>query len=401
MDPFRILFPRGPFSMSGTLVAPIETGGTEFVPVPPDGQHRRIANMQQMIHRYLDDIVDSGTSLLGEYTHRLERQLGTRWGNRYGVATSSGTESLHFSLRIAGVGPGDEVIVPNMTFVSTAFAVNAAHAVPVFVDVEPGSWLISPEAIRRAITPRTKAIIPVHLYGQVADMDDIMALADEHGLAVIEDCAQAHDATYHGRPAGSFGDFGCFSMWVGKNIGGLDDGGFVIVRDEQNLVAMQRMHNLGRDRTVRYLHHCWGTRSRLSELNAAILDYQLSMLTHWNVQRRMIAKAYDRAFAQLPLQTPTVLPGREHVYYKYAVHTEHAAELESYLKDRGISTERIYPYLLSEQPAFADLPHRVEPTPVACANNSKLLCLPIYPELTYGEQQLVIAGVVSFFGNRV
>ncbi|PSL57918.1 dTDP-4-amino-4,6-dideoxygalactose transaminase [Saccharothrix carnea] len=384
--------------MTGTLIASTSTDETHL-PVPPDGQHRRIANMRHLIHRYLDQVIDSGTSLLGEYTRRLEQQLGERWGG-HAVATSSGTESLHFSLRIAGIGPGDEVIVPDMTFVSTAFAVNAAHATPVFVDVEPDTWLISPDAIRKAITPKTKAIIPVHLYGQVAEMDEIMAIAEEHGLVVIEDCAQAHDATYKGKPAGSFGDFGCFSMWVGKNVGGLDDGGFVIVKDEQNLQAMQRMHNLGRDRTIRYLHHSWGSRARLSELNAAILSHQITMLPEWNEQRRLIATTYDKAFAGLPLATPTVLPDREHVFYKYTVHTEHADALESHLKNRGISTERIYPYLLSEQPAFAHLPHRVEPTPVARANNAKLLCLPMYPELSYAEQQAVIAGVTSFFADH-
>jgi dTDP-4-amino-4,6-dideoxygalactose transaminase len=245
-----------------------------------------------------------------------------------------------------------------------------------------------------------RAIIPVHLYGQVAEMDEIMAIAEEHDLVVIEDCAQAHDARYKGKPAGSFGDFGCFSMWVGKNVGGLDDGGLVIVKEERNHQAMRRMHNLGRDRTTRYLHHSWGSRARLSELNAAIVAHQVTMLPEWNKQRRLIAAAYDKAFAGLPLATPKVLPDREHVFYKYIVHTDHAAKLELHLKNRGISTERIYPYLLSEQPAFADLPCRAEPTPVAKANNSKLLCLPMYPELSDEEQQSVIAGVISFFEHR-
>jgi dTDP-4-amino-4,6-dideoxygalactose transaminase len=368
------------------------------VVVAAEGHHRRLKGMRRVLHECLDQVIDSGTTLLGERTRRLEEQLGQRWGG-HAVATSSGTESLHFSLRAAGIGPGDEVIVPDMTFVATAFAVNATHAVPVFVDVEPGGWLISPEAIRRAVTPRTKAIIAVHLYGQVAEMDEILAIAEEHDLVVVEDCAQAHDATYHGRPAGSFADFACFSLWAGKNIGGVDDGGLVLVKDEKNLRAVRRMHNLGRDRGTRHPHHSWGSRARLSELNAAVLSHQLSMLPTWNEQRRLIADGYDKAFAGLPLRTPTVLPGREHVFYKYVVHTEHAAGLEAHLADRGITTERVYPFRLAEQPAFAGLPHRAEPTPVATANNPKLLALPIYPELVDEEQQAVIAGVASFFEN--
>ncbi|MFC3450787.1 DegT/DnrJ/EryC1/StrS family aminotransferase [Amycolatopsis speibonae] len=366
------------------------------IEVPAEGYHRRLADMRQLIHEYLDGVIDGGTTVMGDFTRQLEEQLGARWDCR-AVATSSGTESLHLSLRAAGVGKGDEVIVPDMTFVATAFAVAAVQATPVFVDVEPGSWLISPDAVRRAVTPRTKAIIAVHLYGQVADMGEILSIAEEHGLVVIEDCAQAHEATYDGKPAGTFGDFGCFSMWAGKNIGGLGDGGLVTVKAEKDLRALERAHNLGRDRDNRYVHHSWGSRARLSELDAAVLRHQLSMLPTWNEQRRVIADRYDKAFAGLPLVTPEVRPGREHVFYKYVVHTPNAAELATHLRSRGIQTERVYPFLLSEQPAFAGLPHRAEPTPVAHADNPKLLCLPLYPELLDRERQAVVDGVTSFF----
>ncbi|GAB3462941.1 DegT/DnrJ/EryC1/StrS family aminotransferase [Actinophytocola sediminis] len=354
--------------------------------------------MRHVLHDLLDDVLDSGTTSLGECTRRLEEQLGRRWGG-HAVATSSGTDSLHFSVRAAGIGPGDEVIVPDMTFVATAFAVNATGALPVFVDVEPGSWLISPAAVRRAITPRTRAIIAVHLYGQVAEMDAIMAIAKEHDLVVVEDCAQAHDATYRGRPAGSFGDFACFSLWAGKNLGGVDDGGLVLVKDEDNVRAVRRMRNLGRDRGTRHPHHGWGGRSRLSELNAAVLSHQLTLLPAWNEQRRVIADSYDKAFAGLPLNTPTALPRGEHVFYKYTLHTERAGALAEHLAERGIGTERVYPFRLAEQPAFAALPHRAEPTPVATENNPKLLSLPIYPELVEEEKHAVMAGVTSFFDS--
>jgi dTDP-4-amino-4,6-dideoxygalactose transaminase len=374
--------------------------GKPGVIVAAEGHHRRLAAMRQVIHDHLDSVIDGKTTVMGTYARQLEETLSERWGGHV-VATSSGTESLHFSLRAAGIRPGDEVIVPVMTFVATAFAVNAVGATPVFVDVEPGTWLISPEAVRAAVTPRTKAVIVVHLHGQVAEMDEIMAIAAEHSLVVIEDCAQAHEATYRGRPAGSFGDFGCFSMWAGKNAGGLGDGGAVIVKDERHLRVVERLHNLGRDRENRYLHHSWGSRARFSELDAAVLLHQISLLPQWNEQRRLVADCYDKAFAGLPLTTPTVLPGREHVFYKYAVHTDHAAELEVYLAGRGIQAERVYPHLLSEQPAFAGLAHRAEPTPVATANNPKLVCLPIYPELLDEERQAVIEGVTSFFENIV
>ncbi|GAB2648156.1 DegT/DnrJ/EryC1/StrS family aminotransferase [Saccharopolyspora gloriosae] len=364
--------------------------------IPAEGHHRRLASMREVIHGFLDGVIDGATTVMGPHTRRLEALLYERWGRR-AVATSSGTESLHFSLRAAGIGPGDEVIVPDMTFAATAFAVNAVGATPVFVDVEPGCWLISPEAIRNAVTTRTKVIIVVHLYGQIAEMDEISAIAAEHGLTVVEDCAQAHEATYQGEPAGSFGDFGCFSVWAGKNAGGLGDGGMVVVKDEETLVAVERLRNLGRDPDDRYVHHSWGSRARLSELDAAVLCHQIPMLPVWNERRRLTADRYDKAFADLPLTTPVVLPGREHAFYKYAVHTEHTTALATHLAERGIQAERVYPRLLSQQPAFADLPHRAAPTPVAEANNPKLLCLPIYPELRDEERHAIIAGVRSFF----
>lgn len=366
--------------------------------VAAEGQHRRLAAMRQVVHGLLDEVIDGGTTVMGAYTRQLEELLAQRWGGHV-VATASGTESLHFALRAAGIGPGDEVIVPDMTFVATAFAVNAAGAVPVFVDVEPGTWVISPDAVRRAVTPKTKAVIAVHLYGQMAEMDEILAVAAEHGLAVVEDCAQAHEATYKGRLAGSLGDFGCFSLWAGKNVGGLGDGGAVLINDARNVTAVEQLHNLGRDRDDRYVHHTWGTRARLSELDAAVLCRQVPLLRTWNEQRRFIADCYDKAFADLPLTTPVVLPDREHVFYKYVVQAEHRGELAAHLQERGIHAERVYPHLLSEQPAFAGLPHRAEPTPVAAANNAKLLCLPIYPELLDEEREAVIDAVRSFYGN--
>jgi len=370
------------------------------VRVPAEGHHRRLEGLRQVVHDRLDEVIDSGVTVMGDRTRDLEERLGELWGG-HAVATASGTESLHFALRAAGVGPGDEVVVPTMTFVATAFAVTAVGAVPVFVDVEPGSWLISPDAVRAAITPRTRAVVVVHLHGQVAAVDEIADLAAEHGLVVVEDCAQAHGATFAGRPAGSFGDFGCFSMWAGKNVGGLGDGGLVVVRDAARAKAVERLRNLGRDPDDRYVHHSWGTRARMSELDAAVLSHQLSLLPAWTERRREVADRYDKAFAALPVTTPTVLPDRGHAFYKYAVLTEHAAELAAHLAERGIGAERVYPRLLSEQPAFTGLPHRAEPTPVADANNPRLLCLPIYPELLDEEEQAVVDGVTSFFdGDR-
>jgi dTDP-4-amino-4,6-dideoxygalactose transaminase len=364
--------------------------------VSVDGAFRRIKGMRDSIHNLLDTILDDGTTLLGQHTKDLEQTVSERWGG-WAVATASGTDSLYLSLLVADVRPGDEGIVPDMTFASTAFAVNMAHAVPVFVDVEPSSWLISPESVEQAITGKTKAIIPVHLYGQMCDMDAIRTIAQQRGIAIIEDCAQAHGATYKGAPAGSIGDFGCFSLWYGKNVGGLDDGGLVLTRQYENVAKLRQLQNLGRDQQERYLHKTWGCRSRLSELNAAVVRHQIDLLPEWNRKRASIATAYNDALTSLPLRTPVTLPGREHVFYKYVVHSEDSCKLEEHLTKSGIETERIYPYLLSEQPAFASLPHRAQLSPIAKKYNRNLLCLPLYPELTYEEQQAVIESVCSFY----
>lgn len=372
------------------------TQGKNRCPVSADGAARRIEGLRTTIHYFVDTIIDEGTMLLGRHTKDLEQTVADRWGGS-AVTTASGTESLYLSLLVAGVRPGDEVILPDMTFASTAFAVNMAHAVPVFVDVEPDSWLISPEAIEQAITDKTKAIIPVHLYGQICDMDAIRPIAQEHGIVIVEDCAQAHDAKYKGAPAGSLGDFGCFSLWYGKNVGGLDDGGLVLARRSEDAARLRQLRDLGRDQQERYLHTTWGCRSRLSELNAAIVRHQIDLLPQWNRKRVALAAAYNDAFADVPLRTPVVIPGREHVFYKYVVHSKDSYKLEKYLAECNIETERIYPYLLSEQPAFASLPHRAEPSPVATRNIRNLLCLPLYPELTDEEQQSVIENVRSFY----
>ncbi|WP_083957901.1 DegT/DnrJ/EryC1/StrS family aminotransferase [Herbidospora mongoliensis] len=360
-----------------------------------EGHARRVVGMRQVILEIVDDVAASGAFHYGPRTAAMEKAFERSWGG-HAVATTSCTQALQLALRAAGIGAGDEVVVPAATFAATAFAVAAVGAVPVIVDVEPDTRCISVAAVETALTPRTRAVIPVHLHGHMADMPALCALAARHGLTVIEDCAQAAGATLHGRPAGTFGDFGCFSLWVGKVIGGLDDGGLILTNRPDAVPLLRRLTNMGRTTADRHTHHEAGARARLGEANAAIITHQLGLLPGWAARRRELAAFFDESFADLPVRTPSVAPGHEHVYYKYVLQVPDVPALAEHLDRRGIESEQVYPYLLPDQPAFADFVHRAHPTPQAAAVNPHLICLPLYPELTDEEAGRIAAAVRDF-----
>ncbi|MEU8793199.1 DegT/DnrJ/EryC1/StrS family aminotransferase [Streptomyces sp. NPDC048643] len=362
---------------------------------------RRVRGLKQDVLRLVEEVIDDGVFHGGRRIRELEATAGERWGG-HALCVSSGTMALETAVRALGIGAGDEVIVPALTFVSTAFAVAAAGAVPVFVDIDPSTRTIDPRAVAAAVTPRTRAVIPVHLHGLMADMTAIRAVADTHGLAVIEDCAQAAGATDAGRHAGSMGDIGCFSMWVGKNLGGLADGGLLLTRDPARLPLLRKLTDLGRD-GERNTHHVRGSRGRMGEIDAAVIRHQLDLLPAWTERRRAVAARYTDAFAGLPVHRPGDVAGRSHTYYKYPLTTADpavAASLMAHLSRAGITTEQVYPQALPHQPAMADIPHRVEDIDVSLDVVPRTVCLPIAPELTDQEADRVVEAVHAFHSDR-
>ena len=365
--------------------------------VPIEGTHRRLQSLQQEILHITEEVIDSGKYLSGTRVAKLEKLLETAWGRNV-VATNSGSSALQLALLAAGIKAGDEVIVPALTFVSTAYAVSAIGAIPVFVDIDPYTFTIDPSAVNAAITDKTTAIIPVHLYGQMADMQPLMDLASKHELKVIEDVAQAHGAKYGSQFAGAMGDFGCFSMYVGKNMGGLEDGGVILVKNPNLIPKLYRLRDLGRNPGNRYFHSEFGFRARMGEFTAAVINLEFQLLESWNYRRQQIAEKYNQAFSNLDLQIPLQAPNRTHVYYKYTIVTnslEQRIELQESLTSKGIQTERIYPRLVPEQPVYLNsLDCRTEGINISKNVVERLLCLPIYPEMKDSEVDAVIEAMI-------
>lgn len=305
------------------------------------------------------------------------------------VGVASGTGALFLTLKALGIGPGDEVITTPHTFIATVEPVEALGATTVLVDIDPVTFNIDPERIEAAITPRTKAIIPVHLYGQIAPMDRIMAIAQRHGLRVIEDAAQAHGAAYRGQRAGAWGDAACFSFYPGKNLGAFGDGGAVCTNDDALADAIVRLRDHGR--TSKYAHDIIGYGERLDALQAAILAAKLPHLDDWNAARRRAAAIYDRALADLPgVQPPVPMDGAQHGYHIYCVTV--AGDRDAILKGlhaRGIGAGIHYPIPLHLQKALAHYGLRAGAFPHAERTAASIISLPIYPEIT-GDQQMAV-----------
>ena len=319
---------------------------------------------------------------------------------RQGIAMMNGTVTLETALQAADVGLGDEVIVPAISFVSTATAVTRVGAIPVFVDIEPGDFNISPKAIERAITPRTRAIIPVHLYGQMADMDPIMAIARHHDLYVIEDAAQAiGSADAAGRRACSIGHIGCLSFFPTKNLGAFGDAGACVTNDEKLAAKLLKLRVHGME--PKYYHELIGGNFRLDEIQAAVLNVKLPHLDSWSAARQRNAAFYDAAFARAGLApkvtTPPPAPrGSRHIYNQYCIRAERRDELRAHLAAQGVGVEIYYPLPLHMQQCFAYLGHKPEDFPESLRASRESLALPIYPELTEAQLQYVVDSIRGF-----
>jgi dTDP-4-amino-4,6-dideoxygalactose transaminase len=339
-------------------------------------------------------VLESGHFVLGEQVESFEHDFAAYCGARYGVAVNSGTSALHLALLALGVGPGDEVITVPFTFVATVAAIHYTGARTIFVDIDPRSFTMDPHQLEGAITDRTKAIMPVHLYGQPADMTAISEIARRHGVAVIEDACQAHGAEHCGKRVGSLGDLACFSFYPGKNLGAYGEGGIVVTNHEPLARTIRMMRDWGQER--KYHHVLKGYNYRLEAIQGAILGVKLRHLEYWTKARRGHARLYDSFLSQSAVEPPKATPHARHVYHVYAVRSRDRDALQSYLQTRGIQTGIHYPIPVHLQKAYADLGYRKGDFPHSERAAAQVLSLPMYPELSTPAIEQVAEAVRSF-----
>jgi dTDP-4-amino-4,6-dideoxygalactose transaminase len=359
--------------------------------------------IEQEVDAAIKEVLLSTQFILGPAVRDLEQQVATYCGCKYGVGVASGTDALRLTLTALGIGPGDEVITTSFTFIATANTISHCGAQPVFVDIDPRTYNIDPTAIEAAITERTKVILPVHLYGQSADLDPIMELGEAHGLYVIEDVAQAIGACYKGRRVGSIGDAGCLSFYPTKNLGAYGDGGMVVTNDAGLAEKVDILRRQGSKK--KYHAEVLGFNSRLDSLQAAILGVKLKYLDGWNEARRQVAQRYNELLVGLPVTTPYESPDAYHVYHQYTIWAPQRDALAAYLKERGIGTMIYYPVPLHLQGLYASLGYG-EGSPSTSSGrclpesevaSREVLSLPMYPELTEAQQQEVVRAIREFY----
>ncbi len=336
-------------------------------------------------------VLENAQFILGPEVAAFEREFAAYCGAAEAVGLNSGTSALHLALLAAGIGPDDEVITSPFTFVATAAAIVYTGARPVFVDIEPASFNMDVHRIEAAITPRTKAILPVHLFGQPADMDPIMDIARRHGLVVIEDAAQSHGAEYKGRRVGGIGEMGCFSFYPGKNLGACGEGGAVVTNDAAYARQIRLLRDWGSER--KYIHQVRGYNYRMEGMQGAILRVKLRHLEKWTEARRAHAARYGKLLTGCGVRLPEVMPWARHVYHVYTIRSADRDALRAALQQREIQTGIHYPVPIHLQPAYADLGYARGAFPVAEQAAAEVLALPIYPEMSDSQLQEVAAAV--------
>ncbi len=347
-------------------------------------------SIQPEIDAAIRRVIETTAFINGPDVAAFEQEFAQFCGAEHAVGVASGTVALQFALQACGVGAGDEVIVPAHTFCATAEAVVHVRARPVFVDIDPHTYTIAPDAVARAVTPRTKAIVPVHLYGMPADMDAINAIARQHGLFVIEDAAQAHGALYKGRPVGTLGHAACFSFYPGKNLGAYGDAGAVVTNDADIARQVRALRDHGRmpgpdGKRPKYAHAIVGYGERMDTIQAAILRAKLRHLPEWTARRQDMAQRYLALLADAPVELPFTPDDRQSVWHLFVVRVQQRAEIQARLSAQGIETGIHYPIPLHLQKSFAFLGYRPGDLPHTEAAAQHILSLPIYPEL--GEEQ--------------
>ncbi len=363
------------------------------VKVPSFDLKTQYQGIKPEIDAAIAKVLDSCQFVLGSEVAGFEQDFATYCGAGECIALNSGTSALHLALLAAGVGFGDEVITVPFTFVATVAAVVYTGAQPVLVDIDPRSFTMDPAAIEAAITSRTKAILPVHLYGQPADMDPIMEVARRHGLVVIEDAAQAHGAKYKGRPVGSIGDIACFSFYPGKNLGAYGEGGAVTTSNSEYACTIRMLRDWGQDR--KYHHVLRGFNYRMEAFQGAILRVKLRHLERWNEARRAIVGKYNQLLADSAVERPTEMPWARHVYHLYTLRTNDRDKFQESLQKKGIQTGIHYRVPVHLQPAYENLGCGRHALPQSEKAAEEVLSLPLYPEMTDDQIKTVAQAVLS------
>ena len=359
-------------------------------------QYEQIKNTVIPIYQ---NIMANAMFIGGPQVTGFEQEFADFCETRFCAGVASGTDALRFALMAAGVGSNHEVITVPNTFIATSESITQTGATPVFVDVYPETSNIDVDQIEAKITPRTKAIIPVHLYGQPADMDPILEIADLHGLVVIEDACQAHGALYKGRKAGSIGLAGCFSFYPGKNLGAFGEAGAVVSNDETLIQKIKIIRDHGQ--AIKYFHDIEGYNGRLDALQAAVLRVKLKKLADWNQSRRQKASLYNKLLSEISeIEKPFEKDFAISVYHLYVIHTNERDNLMKYLNEQNISTGLHYPLPLHQQKAYHHAGYRKGDFPVSEKLADTLLSLPMYPELTEEQIEYVIDSIKSFFSTR-
>ncbi len=352
------------------------------------------ASLQHELLPVVTQTLAKGHYVLGPNVEAFEKEVAVFTQTRFGIGVNSGSDALTLALRALDIGPGDEVITTPFTYIAPAEAIHQVGARIVFADIHPQTFNLDPADVARKLTPRTKAIIPVHLFGQAAPLKEIFALTQPRGIHVVEDCAQAIGATCESKPVGGHGRLGCFSFYPTKNLGANGDGGMVVTDDEAlaKKLRMLRVHGIER----RYYHDLHGYNSRLDELQAAILRVKLPHLNSWNARRAQIAERYRAGLAGLPVQLPVTATGNSHVFHVFALLTDRRDELQQFLTDRGVPTIIYYPQPLHLQKVYANLGYKAGDFPVAESVSKRILPLPMYPELTDEQADHVVSVIRQF-----
>jgi len=353
------------------------------------------ASIKDEVRGAMDQVLENTNFILGQPVADFEKAFATFCECRYAVGVASGVDAIKLALRALGIGPGDEVITAANTFIATALAVSTVGAKPVLVDIDPATYNLDPALLEAAITPRTKAILPVHLYGQPADMEAIVAIARRHGLRVIEDACQAHGARYRGHRTGGLADIAAFSFYPGKNLGAYGDGGAIVTNDQALADRVTLLRNYGS--RVKYYHDELGENSRLDTLQAAVLNVKLRYLDGWNRQRRAAAARYTAALAGLrDVTVPATLTGTEPVYHLYVIRHPRRDALSASLKQHGITTIIHYPVPIHLQKAYASLGLVPGAFPHTERAASEILSLPMFAELTPQQTDHVVRAITDF-----
>lgn len=356
------------------------------------------STIKEEVFKKLDKVMSSSQFILGSNVNQVEKGLAEMSKTKHGIGVGNGSDAIHIALQAAGIGDGDEVITTAFTFFATAGSIARANAKPVFVDIDPVTYNIDPSKIEAAITEKTKAIIPVHLYGQMADMDSIMEIAKKHNLYVIEDAAQAIGATYKGKQVGEMSSAATYSFFPTKNLGAYGDGG-MIVSNNDGLAEQARVIRVHGSKP-KYHHHVLGYNSRLDEMQAAILSVKLPHLSTWTENRRNHAAYYTEKLNEVVgkyVVIPVEVEGNYHVFHQYTLRVQKRDELQAFLKEQGIATMIYYPIPLHLQPVFKELVYKEGDLPETEKAAKEALSLPMFPELKREQQDFVIEKIVEFY----